>query len=356
MFLDKPRLTSLQAYVLYITTVRNAPLAAPMDALLALAIRLATKLGIHQNHAHNQQQDLAPVTVADKTDIELRRRLWWQIMILDVQMAESNGSDPTIMEGTWAMCLPANVDDDDLDAYSKLPIPPSPGKTFDPDTYSMHNPTKNYTNADDEGRKTDMTYALICMEISHSLRRHYFSEQFCMANGYEYLPTFASRIEFLDDLVRKVNRKYLQYCQRNDFFSFYLRNATKLMLSRHLMLAKRNGSTRESLHNCVQVLEAAVGLRITHSRWTWSLRSYVELDALEVLLHCLNGMGVAPAVGNSDYEAEIQLARALSQAAVMRGREHDLSSCYPEHWERIEVLQKRFEELRTERSAMSSST
>jgi hypothetical protein len=344
MFLDKPRLTSLQAFVLYITTARDAPVATPMDALLALAIRLAMKLDIHQDHAQNQQQPLVLITLADRTDTELRRRLWWHIVTLDVQMAENAGTDPTIMECTWNARPPGNMDDGELDAYSELPLPPRPGETFDPDTYAMHNSMNEYAAADDQGRRTDMSYALTRMEISHALRRHTFSEQFCKINGYEYLSTPASRIQFLDDLVRTLNWKYLQYCQRNDIFSFFVRNAAKLILSKHLMLAKRTGSTRESLHNCTQVLEAAVGLRKTHARWAWSLRSYVELDALVVLLHYLTEIQAESARGDSEYEAQIQHSRALAQGAVQRGREHDLRSCYSEHWKRIEALWNKIEE------------
>jgi len=319
-----------------------------MDALLALAIQLAMKLNIHKDYSCDQQQSPVFITVADKTNSELRRRLWWHIMTLDVLTSESAGTDPRIIEGTWNARPPSNMDDGELDAHSELPLPPPHGETFDPDTYAMHNAMNDYAAAHDHGRKTDMSYVLTRTEIFHSLRRYTFSEQFCRINGYEYLSTPASRIQFLDDLVRKLNMKYLQHCQRNDMFSFFVRNAAKLILSKHLMQAKQTGSTRESLHNCVQVLEAAVGLRRSHGRWIWSLRSYVELEVLEVLLHCLTAIQAEPVGGDSEYNAQIQHARALAEAAVQRGREHGLESCYPEHWARIEALQKKSQERRAE--------
>lgn len=338
--------------MLYTTTVPDAPVAAPTDTLLALAIHLAMKLDIHQDYARDQQQPLVLVTLADKTESELRRRLWWHILTLDVLTAERAGTDPRIIEGTWNARPPDNIDDEELDADSQLPLPPRPGETFDPDTHAMH----DYATAHDQGRRTDMSYALTRMEIFHSLRRHNFSEQFCKINRYEYLSSPASRIQFLDDLVRKLNMKYLQHCQRNDMFSFVVRNVAKVILSKHLMLNKRTGPTPESLHNCVQVLEAAVGLRRAHARWIWSLRSYVELEVLEVLLHCLTGIWAEPAHGDSEYEAQIQHARALAQATVQRGRDDDLRSCYPDQWERIEALQKKSEERRAEYLITSGAT
>jgi hypothetical protein len=352
MFLEKPRLTSLQAYVLYITVARDAPLAVPTDALLALAIRLAKKLDIHKDHAKTLQQPMLLGTLGEKTDIELRRRLWWHILTLDVQAAERGGTDPTIMEGTWNARFPDNVDDEELDIDSDLPLPPRPGETFDPDTYGMHEAMNDYAGTDDQGRRTDMSYTLITMEIFHAFRRQTFSEQFCKINGYEHLSSPALRTQSINDLVRKMNRKYLQYCQRNDTFSFFVRNAAKVILSKHLMLAKRTVSTRDTLHNCLQVLEAAVGLRRVHPRWIWSLRSYLELDALEVLMHWLTDIRDESAHGDSEYEAQLQHARALSQGALQRGRDHNLMLCYPDQWERIEAFQKKIEE---ERNLMSAS-
>lgn len=336
-FLDTPRMISLQAFVLYTTTARDAPMAAPMDALLAIATRLAMKLDLHQEQPQNQQQSTGFITIGDKTSLEMHRRLWWHIISLDVQRAEEAGTDPTILDCTWNTKLPENLDDAELDAGSRLPLPPRPGQTFDPDFHAIQNILNDYVTPDHPQRRTDMTYILTRMEISHALRRLNFSSHFCNKNGYGYLSTNSSRLEFLDRLSKKLRSKYIQYCQRNDFLSFFARNATNLILSKQIMLVNRTeGSAQESLRNCTRILEAAVGLRKTQPQWAWSLRCYVEMDVLEVLLQLLTEVPVEAAGEDGAYEAPLQHCRLLAQAAVERGREHTLQSYYPAVWKKIE--------------------
>ncbi|KAF2431990.1 hypothetical protein EJ08DRAFT_158710 [Tothia fuscella] len=341
MFLEIPQLVSLRAFVLYITACRDAPVTAPIDTLLALAIRLAIKLEVHKEHSRGQQQSSRFITLGERTNTELRRRLWWHLISLDVQIAESSGTDPTIIEGTFNASFPSSMDDGELDDNSDLPLPPLPGESFNPETYAINQALDGFADTYDQEHKIDMSYALVRMEIASGLRRYAFSEQFCQINGYEVVSTSAARLQHVNELVGKVNMKYLQYCQRNDFFSSFARNAAKLMLSKHLMLVKRADSAQQTLHNCTQVLEAAVGLRRTHPSWAWTLRSYVELDVLEVYLHSLVDIQNQPAIWDAEYEGQLKHGRALSLAAVERGREHDLKLCYPKQWKRIESLHQR---------------
>lgn len=333
-FLDTtPRITTLQAFVLYITMARDAPISVPTDTLLAIAVRLATKLGLHQDLTCTQPMGFT--TLADRTALESHRRLWWHILSLDVQIAEDAGTDPTILDCTWNTRIPENMDDAELDAHSNLPLPSRPGQTFDPEYYAIQSILNDYTTTEDSQRRTDMTYVLARMEISHALRRLNFSENFCEINGSEYLSTRTSRLKFLDDLARNLNRKYTKYCQRSDFFSFLVRNATNLILSKYVMLSKRSESSApETLRNCAKILEAAVGLRKTQPKWAWSLRADVELCVLNVLLQVL--VEIPAGSENGENEMLMRHYRLLVHAAVERGREHGLKSCYLGLWDKIE--------------------
>jgi hypothetical protein len=277
------------------------------------------------------------------TETEMRQRLWWHIMTLDVQVAEDAGTDPLIWEGMWTVKLPSNLDDVELDATSELPLPPPAGEAFDPDTHMMQNsgyhdqPPTNHTH------RTDMFFALMQVEMSYAMRRFAFSKHFCEANGYDYLVTSEVRVQFLEELMRKIDRKYLQYCNRNDMFSFFERNSAKLMLSRNLMVARKAGLAKDTLHNCVQVLEAAAAIRKTHKRWAWILRSYVELEAMALLWECIGRFwSDTEHVGFLDRSKinpeELKHAWTLGEIGFRRGKEDDMGRCYGDKWSRIEML------------------
>jgi hypothetical protein len=198
-------------------------------------------------------------------------------------------------------------------------------------------------------RRTDVSFALLRIEMSYAMRQFAFSEHFCTANGYRYMATKPARIQFLERHMASIDQRYLQFCNRNDMFSFFQRNAVKLILSRHLMLAKRDDNINEVLHNTVMVLEAAASMRKTHKRWAWSLRSYVELEALELLWRCLNS-GLLSTVDSADAEAivmpnpanigQISHGWLLASSAFQRGEDDGLDLCYSDKWARIKQLRE----------------
>jgi hypothetical protein len=231
-----------------------SPLSAPVNSLLALAIGLALRLGLHQDPPQPVQSlSSTPTlsslpTVAEHTSTEMRRRLWWHIMTLDAQYAEIDKTDPIISEAMWTTSFPGSFNDSELDESSERPMPPPPGETFDPATFA--NQAATLYGAGQENRSTDMSFALLRMELMHTLRRHGFSEHFCTNNGYTYLTTPAARIQFLEDLVQRVNQDYLQFRQGNDLLSFFERNAVKVMLSKHLMMAQQDRPVTDRIHKC----------------------------------------------------------------------------------------------------------
>lgn len=293
------------------------------------------QLNLHKERTPKVREPSRFVTLGEKTETEMRRRLWWHIIVLDVQIAEDIGSDPMLWEGMWQVRMPGNLDDVELDASSELPLPPNAGEIFDPDTYAIQNAAGAGEQRLQHDRRTDMSFALLQLEMNYAMRRFAFSEHFCRANGYEYLSTQTARVQFLETLMRSIDQRYLQYCNRNDMFSFFERNAAKLMLSRHLMIARKDGPPTQTMHNCVQVLEAAAAMRKTHTRWAWLLRSSVELDTLELLWQCLHDITTS-----IDYEElnqdEVRHAWTLAEIAFQRGKEDELELCYTDKWARIE--------------------
>lgn len=89
--------------------------------LIGVATRIATRLGLHRDTA---QFGVSPF------DTEMRRRLWWQIVVYDKRMAEVTGSAITALSASGGDCrLPLNVNDTDLDTRAKTPPAPYHGPT-----------------------------------------------------------------------------------------------------------------------------------------------------------------------------------------------------------------------------------
>lgn len=94
----------LQAFVVFLILLRRNDDARKIWTLTGLVVRIAQTLGIHRDGSHF---DLPPF------EIEMRRRLWWQVCILDARASEDHGCDPTIVEAqfdTKMVCLLAKFE------------------------------------------------------------------------------------------------------------------------------------------------------------------------------------------------------------------------------------------------------
>lgn len=158
-----PDLFGLQAFTLFLICARSHRDHSLIWTLTGTAIRLATRMGLHREPA---TLGLTPF------DCEMRRRLWWQIVVLDAQTAQDNDVDPSIYEHSFDTRRPANVDDSALDP-------------------SMS------TIAIDSSSCTEMLFPLRMIELTRTARRLLFSRPFTHANTYPNI----SYLEQLDSLT-----------------------------------------------------------------------------------------------------------------------------------------------------------
>ncbi|KAM3502568.1 hypothetical protein MY11210_009028 [Beauveria gryllotalpidicola] len=112
--LDKESFTSslaipvLQAFVLFLTCRCRDDEMQQVWTLVGLAVRMAQSLGLHQEPTGFSSGTM------DAIQVEIRRRLWYQIFYLDVRTAVSQGLPPVITAGSCTTRLPSNVDDNDI--------------------------------------------------------------------------------------------------------------------------------------------------------------------------------------------------------------------------------------------------
>ena len=89
-------------------------------ALVGLAVRIAYDCGLPED---GDGQGLSAF------DAEMRRRLWWQIMILEWRASDERGSGPLLSQDAFNTALPCNLNDEDFDTDSQHPLIPQPEPT-----------------------------------------------------------------------------------------------------------------------------------------------------------------------------------------------------------------------------------
>ena len=108
-----------------------------MWTLTSLAVRIAQALGLHHESISSS------LGIFEK---EMRRRLWWQICVLDSHAAEDRATNPIIYADSFSTRVPLHVNDGDLHVDALVEV---------------------------EGRQgfTDMTFGLTCHALMDTVRR-----------------------------------------------------------------------------------------------------------------------------------------------------------------------------------------
>ena len=76
-----------------------------LSSLFGIAVRTAQRMGIHSESA------LARYSVFEA---EMRRRLWWSLVLIDTRFGELTDSKDSILAPTWDCKVPLNVNESDL--------------------------------------------------------------------------------------------------------------------------------------------------------------------------------------------------------------------------------------------------
>lgn len=170
-FLNVPDLVLVQAFAIFICLVRRHDSPRFVWMMTGLLIRMGQALGLQRDGAHFEH--LTPY------EIEMRRRVWWALYMLDVRASEDQGTDYMIARGSFDTKLPLNINDADIE----------------PETTQM--PT---------GREgiTDMTFGLVSFEMTEIMKQ-------MMASSKEGTQGIEEQSRLLDEMYQKLDRGYLQY-------------------------------------------------------------------------------------------------------------------------------------------------
>ncbi|KAK1751130.1 hypothetical protein QBC47DRAFT_406383 [Echria macrotheca] len=111
----------LTAFFFYLVSMYRIAHPQSISSLCGVAMRTAQRMGI------NNESSLARFT---PFEAEMRRRLWWALVIFDRRVAEVSGCmTVTQLVPTWDCKIPLNVNDSELRPEMSEPPPPSRGAT-----------------------------------------------------------------------------------------------------------------------------------------------------------------------------------------------------------------------------------
>ena len=171
-------LMTLQAFVLYLTSLRSQEDIRLVWSLSSLALHLAQTLGVHRDGTHF---GLSPF------ETEIRRRIWWNIFASLIRLAEDEGSDATFPESTDTQ-MPLNISDDDL--FPDMTKWPQPSETC-----------------------TEMTISLIRFELTATLQSLSSPKQAKNCSS----PEEAIRVKeaIISGCYERLEQKYLRHCDKD---------------------------------------------------------------------------------------------------------------------------------------------
>ncbi|KFA64454.1 hypothetical protein S40285_01095 [Stachybotrys chlorohalonatus IBT 40285] len=177
-YLNTSDLTVLTAFTIFLKVVRRHDDTRFCWSLTGLLVRIAQGMGLHRDGTYF---NLTPF------ETEMRRRVWWVIMTIDVRSSEEMGSDMAIPDGSFDTEMPSNVNDADISPESTVLPEPKDGRS-------------------------DSALALVRYEITLLTRRfHVAASSMTAETPILGTSTISEREQVLVDIYQRIERKFLKY-------------------------------------------------------------------------------------------------------------------------------------------------
>ncbi|KKO97077.1 fungal specific transcription factor domain-containing protein [Trichoderma harzianum] len=245
----------LQAFAIYLFTLRVHSKTQSTWTLFALVLRIAQSFGIHKD---------ADGTGLSFFEAQQRSLLWWQIMILDVRCAEDRGTQPMIFDGSFNTSMPLNISDDDYGPETSEAVPELSGLT-------------------------DITLSHITHKLAFIFRKLLFPNQI----------SFTEKEQMIKNLSNEFESLFFQKCDTNIPIQWYLSMIGRLLILKMWLSLRyplqaqgqpiypNTGTTRnQTLRTAVLILETMKMLENDPKsvRFKWVGRTWVQWHPLAVVL------------------------------------------------------------------------
>lgn len=254
----------LQAVTLFLFALRNQDDSRTVSSLTALVVHLAQSIGLHRDGA---AFDLSPL------DIELRRRLWWYICLLDNRSSEYYARESSLRENQvpFDTKIPLLINDADLAAGMTTAPPQRTGPC-------------------------DMTFCVIRCEATSALRR-------VNNSGLDLV----QRKDILATLQSDLEERFLRHCDNEHPFQLFISIVTRLIIARCglILLHHEDPGEREAGNELTKIPQATRGqirdarfaqaievlglsvqllTRKELARWQWHSRTQIQWYAAALIL------------------------------------------------------------------------
>jgi hypothetical protein len=261
-------------------------------------------LGIHRDGSHLNISSF---------EAEMRRRIWWQICILDVRTSENHGSDQDIVQQYFDTKLPLNVDDNALIPGAVITPTPQIGIT-------------------------EMSLSLIRYEISGVVcRLRSPPSPSVEEQDLELSTSTIQKIDKITDECRmRLDFHFLRHCNMNIPFHWLIATVTRMMVAKmwinvHHRFKVGAGNGNLMTQNCrdrllstsIEIVESCLLLEREEStrKWKWAFRNFVPWQALAFILSEL----CVRAQDETVDRAWKTVQSAFDEwAAIGRNKRHDL--------------------------------
>ncbi|KAH7034549.1 fungal-specific transcription factor domain-containing protein [Microdochium trichocladiopsis] len=267
-FLTSTDIVVAQAFALFLVLVRRHDETRFAWTLTAVLTRMGHSMGLHREGT--TLKGLKPF------DVEMRRRLWWAMCVIDLRGAEDQGTELSIPEGSFDTRLPLNINDVDID----------PESTDFPE---------------ERVGATDSTFCLVRFEICSFARKVYIAHSGIEGAAQDSLGTVAEREETLEALHKRIDEKYLREStdKANHPLQWTAATIHRLIMAKiRLMMYQPLFSTCESEEVLSQEMQdriflAAVDLveytKVLNSepvcrQWRWLFQTYTQWHAVAFVL------------------------------------------------------------------------
>ena len=277
-FLRTRELGVLQALYIFILTVRCNDGSQLCWTLLATLVRLAQGLGLDRE---SMSAGLSPLVV------ELRRRLWWEIVVLDTRAQADRGGQALLSAKSFSTTPPLIINDCDINSET-ISLPTEPQEF------------------------TQMTKFVVSLEVCRVHWRLGENPDFTGPNDTDARLPFAERLKVLTDLEENMNKRIIRFCDLEEPFQWVTATICRcVMLRIRLMLYRpfdsnqsrvKDTSVSQGYISNDELLETASAcMEYNHlldtdpraAPWRWHYKTYTQWHALAVVLAelCLQTRG-----------------------------------------------------------------
>lgn len=250
--------------------------------MLGLAVRIAQRMELHNEASHANHPPL---------EAEMRRRLWWALVLFDQRISELSDAKVSMLNPTWDCKIPLNINDFDLRQEMKAP------------------PTEH-------DRPSEALFATVRSEINDTIRHNSFHLDFTIPA----LKAIAKPSESLAAMEKRLEDKYFKFCSMDNPLHFITVWMSRGLLAKMRLLEHyaKHSSPQQTDENRDEANTHAIDILICDTMlasstiikgFQWLVHYYFPLPAYMNIARDLQKRPTAT-IGNRAWEAMAENYRA----------------------------------------------